>query len=336
LEETLKILALLKDLKPEILDRILEYEKWKVQATLDHEYRLVELKTGKRPPVEAGIIGPSQDDVAVEISEDDLIFNKISSFGKCTRDQVNKISRTNIVTAAKGKVQEIFPSWTEEFILSTEYKSIKGKADKQKTYKDILTLLLWSSCCLARAARWPKSRDINKLDSIKDSIRDCAGSFDAQVLAATVAFTIRTWDVYIFTGSDQIPPDVSLIEEVTGAIILSDPPDIMDSPLFIAFASEFPHITADNLKRLKTMYELNSADFVTVAMRFLTMDFEVNPPPDVNLDPDCPWRDFWRETFAVDYKEKWKNKVKAIEETTKSEQGAWSQGLTSSQTQNLS
>jgi len=153
-------------------------------------------------------------------------------------------------------------------------------------------------------------------------------------LAATVAFTVRTWDAHIFTGSDKIPPDVSLIEEVTGVLLLSDPPDIMDSPLFVKFASEFPHIPFDNLKKLKTMYELGSADFVTVAMKFLNMDFEINPPPDVNLDPDCPWRDFWRETFAVDYREKWENKVKDIEEITELEQEAWSQGLTSLPTQN--
>jgi len=325
MEEILKILPLLSEVSPGVLDKLLEHDKWKTRAQLDHEYRIEELKF-QGVKSEPALATPVTVDLPAPVDDD---FNLLSSFGACEPAQGNSISRTRVAQGAKAKVLSIFPAWAEEFTRSPEYKRLKGKDNKQKTFKDILILLLWTSGCLVRANRWPTCRDMSKLDGIKTEALAQAKSYDPLAFESTLQFTVRTWDKYIYPDSvSRVSVDVSLFQSMVKSLTVNET-SYVDCPVIKAFATEFPHLLPEELKKLADAYEENPEDLQSLAIKFLFNSFENNPPPGVVVEPDRPWNIFWRETFMIDYKDEWENKVKDIENTTKTEQKQWQKELTS-------
>lgn len=302
---------------PEILDKLLAHDRWKTQVQLDHEYRLEELKRASHQSKR-----PSDPPV-----DGDFEFNKVSSYGSCSSEQIKSVSKTRVFQGARARVNEIFQEWSEGFVLSAEFK-VLSESDKksQKPFKDILTLLLGSSSCMERFKRWGEScKDYSKIGPIRTKVIDEIGSYKEDVVKACVIYTGRVWKKFFPLGLDL---NTELFTNAIGSITLPDPMEsrILTSPLFSSLQEKFPHLPESSFVKLADRLVSSEECVVQVVMRFLYEEFQNNYPAEAKTDN---WNMDWREVYRVDYEKIWAEQVKALEESTREAQVKWKEGLTS-------
>ena len=302
----------------EILDKILEHDRWKTEATFAHEIRLEEIKNlSNRKPTS----NTSKSDL--DFSEEDKKFNKISSYGACNEKHLGLIAKTKVWEGANDRASKLFKRWYANI---QENNALPLKDLKEVRIKTLLLAFLWASGCSHRISKWPDAPDAGYLDPLKKDLESRFSKFSKHSIVSAYESLKIFWKE--FNDYEQCPFDVTLIgyildeaytyvsQKKAEKIKL----DIKASPLFKGFEEKFPYVPLETLEKY---YTKNRKNFVAAGVGALRKAFTMSPPEELRDNyTSSEWPKKWHLHIAT-FEKEWLETLHSILLDKKEEQKQW-------------
>ncbi len=321
--QSLTDLLSLAQLSPDALEKVLEHDRWKTEAILEHEFKIEELRQQ--------YLHGSMSSESGSYSQDDLSFNLVSSYSECNESQVFKVAKTKVKLGILKLCEEKYPI-IEGFLLQDQrYSKIPLKDREVGVMKPLANAMIYMSCCSERLKRWPIAKDKSSILHIQKDLETKALKIESLTFLVVYDAVFSSWK-YLFEGELEFnDTDIKpILEKVSLRVSLKEEvekrSDIKTSPLFKSILGVFPYI---DLIRLEQYYYSLSERFVDAAIKTLTLHFTQNRPAELDsTDQYAEWSDIYI-SYLPEYKVKWKNQLKELELDNWNEQIAWHKALTS-------
>ena len=301
-----------------ILERILEYDKWKTEATFAHQIQIEELRQSfsgsKKAPVAK---------LDSEFSEEDKKFNIISSYGACNEKHLGMVSKTKIWEGANDRSSRLFESWYSHI----QDNSILPLKDlKEGRIKTLLLAFLWASGCAHRVHKWPDAPDAHYVEALKKDLESRFSKFSKHSIVAAYESLKVFWKE--INDYEQCPFNITLIGDlldeayqyVSQKTTEENRFDIKNSPLFSEFEKIFPYVP---LEVLEKYYTKNRKNFVAAGVGALRKVFTTRLPEELeHRYSAAEWPKKWHHHIAS-FEEKWQQQLYDITNQTREEQEQW-------------
>lgn len=301
-----------------LLTRIIEYDRWKTEATFAHQIKLEEMRlnssSGRRS------IQIKSD---CEFSEEDQKFNSLSSYGACNEKHLGLIAKTKIWEGANERSLVLFERWYSHI---QDNNLLPLKDLKEGRIKTLLLYFLWASGCAHRISKWPNAQDIHYAQAIKKELEDRFSRFSKSSIVAAYESLKVFWKE--INDYEQCPFNVSIIGEILdGAYEYvaektdeESKIDVKNSPLFSEFEKNFPNVPLDVLERY---YTKNRKNFVAAGIGALRKVFTTVLPEELShrYSP-TEWPKKWHLHIG-NFEEKWQQQLYDIVNKTRQDQEEW-------------
>jgi hypothetical protein len=303
----------------EILKVLIEYDKWKTEATFAHELKLEELRSSPKRS-----IFRHSDSTENNVSEEDLEFNKLTSYGACNEKHIGLIAKTKIWEGANDISSKLLERWYSDI----QEKNILPLKDlREGRIKSLLLAFLWASGCSHRLSKWPDANDAHLLEVLKKDLRSRFSKFSKHSVVAAYESLKVFWkeinDYNSFPFNSTIIADIldDAYKYVNTKTSEEHKHDIKNSPLFVSFCNKYPQITAEALEKY---YVKNRHNFVAAGVGALRKAFTISPPEELEYKfSSTEWPRKWH-IYLTSYEQKWPEQIKAIIKETEDEQREWS------------
>jgi hypothetical protein len=301
-----------------ILDRLIEHDRWKTEATFAHQLRLEEMRhsySGTRKY--ASVRSDSG------FSEEDRKFNSLSSYGACTDKQLGLISKTKVWEGANERASKLFESWYSHI---QDNNLVPLKDLKEGRIKALLLAFLWASGCAHRVTKWPDAGDAHFVDSMKKELVDRFSKFSKHSIVAAYESLKVFWKE--INDYEQCSFNSSLIADildnayqyVSEKTTEESNYDVKNSPLFSDFEKVFPYVPLETLERY---YVKNRKNFVAAGVGALRKVFTGRLPEELeHRYSTAEWPKKWHLHIAS-FEEKWQQQLYNIVNSTREEQEKW-------------
>lgn len=321
--ELQQLLSIATELKGEsayevILNKLLEHDRWKTEATFAHELKLEEMRQSC-----SSARRPSQGRVDLEFSEEDRKFNTISSYGACTDKQLGLISKTKVWEGANDRASRLFEEWYSHI---QDNNIIPLKDLKEGRIKTLLLAFLWASGCAHRIHKWPEAQDIHFTKALKKELIEKFSKFSKHSIVAAYESLKVFWKE--INDYELCPFNVTLIGDildesyqyVSEKTTEENKYDIKNSPLFSEFEKTFSHVP---LEVLEKYYTKNRKNFVAAGVGALRKVFTAHLPEELeHRYSTTEWPKKWHLHIAS-FEEKWQQQLYDIMNSTREEQEKW-------------
>ena len=301
-----------------ILERILEYDKWKTEATFAHEIRVEELRLSSSAGKRSQVVR-----LESEFSEEDKKFNVISSYGACNEKHLGMVSKTKVWEGANDRSSRLFESWYSHI----QDNSILPLKDlKEGRIKTLLLAFLWASGCAHRAHKWPDAPDAHYVEALKKDLESRFSKFSKHSIVAAYESLKVFWKE--INDYEQCPFNITLIGDlldeayqyVSEKTTEESKFDIKNSPLFSEFEKIFPYVP---LEILEKYYTKNRKNFVAAGVGALRKVFTTRLPEELeHRYSAAEWPKKWHHHIAS-FEEKWQQQLYDITNQTREEQQQW-------------
>ena len=319
--ELTQLLGIAPQLSKETLQRLLEHDRWKLEATFAHEVRLEELRLSARRGNNGGTIKPSE--VASGVSDEDKKFNDLSSYGACTDKHLGMLSKTKVWEGANNRASRLFEQWYAHI---QDNNIIPIKDLKEGRIRTLLLAFLWASGCAHRAAKWPEAQDIHLLETLRNDLKSRFSKFSKHSIIAAYESLKVFWkeinDYELCTFNSTLIADVldEAYQYVSQKTEQESKVDIKNSPLFSEFEKNFPHVPLELLERY---YVKNRYSFVAAGVGALRKIFTTVCPEELEHKfADKDWPKKWH-IYLPSYEPKWQKQLNTILHSTKEAQEKW-------------
>lgn len=306
-----------------MFQRLLEHDRWCLEAKFAHEIRLEELRLSHRRGSNQVNKQESASESNSFISEEDIKFNELSSYGYCTIKHIGLIAKTKVWEGANERASKLFEQWYGHI---QDNNIIPLKDLKEGRIKTLLLAFLWGSGCAHRAAKWPEANDINLVDNIKKELRERFSKFSKHSIVAAYESLKVYWKE--FNDYEQCPFNSTFIAEILDDAYQyvsqksseESKTDIKNSPLFSEFERQFPHV---QLTTLEKYYVKNRYNFVAAGVGALRRAFTTTCPTELEHKfSSSEWPKKWHQ-YIASYEPKWQKQLTQIQQQTKEDQEKW-------------
>lgn len=277
-------------LPPDLVRELIEHDKWKTREQHRHEKELALLGV---LPAKPGT--PGETDSSVAAGNDDDAFNSATSGGVCERNHIGLIAKTKVMTGAAQRARDV-------------------REDTELPIQ-LLTLLIATSWCGQRLARWPQASDAKVALGLRNDLEKVIDKYGARTVLDAVDHVsqhLEPWDPRIVI--EQLD---TLRTEYEQKRALS----ISSSPLFAEFHKNYPHIDPDTFDEC---YNQHSGQFVTAAIYMLRREFKNTPPSE--LSHINGWKQGWQQ-YLPTYLKQWQEDLRKMETRMRIAQRAWKESI---------
>lgn len=301
-----------------LVDKILEHDRWKTLATFEHEIKLEELRQSY-----SAIRKNSQIKSDSDFSDEDRKFNIISSYGTCADKHLGLLSKTKVWEGANERASKLFENWYSHI---QDNNILPLKDLKEGRIKMLLLAFLWASGCAHRADKWPDASDMHYLNPLKKDLEERLSKFSRHSIAAAYESLKVFWKE--INDYEQCPFNVTLIghilddayQYVSEKTTQENNYDIKNSPLFSEFEKTFSHVS---LEILEKYYTKNRKNFVAAGVGALRKVFTTHLPEELeHRYSTTEWPKKWHLHIAS-FEEKWQQQLYDIMNSTREEQEKW-------------
>ena len=321
--ELQQLLSIATELKTEpaygvILDRLLEHDRWKTEATFAHEIKLEELRQSY-----SGSRRVSQTRADSEFSEEDKKFNILSSYGVCGDKHLGLLSKTKVWEGSSERASKLFEDWYSHI---QDNNILPLKDLKEGRIKMLLLAFLWASGCAHRAEKWPEAADIHYLNPLKKDLEERLSKFSKHSIVAAYESLKVFWKE--INDYEQCPFNVTLIGSILDEAYIyvsektteENKHDIKNSPLFSEFEKAFSHVP---LEVLEKYYTKNRKNFVAAGVGALRKVFTTHLPEELEHRYSATeWPKKWHLHISS-FEEKWQQQLYDIMNCTREDQEKW-------------
>ena len=317
-----RLIPLAPQLSEQLLQQLLEHDRWKLEATFAHEIRLEELRIASRRGGGSSVrSSPEQE--ASGITDADRKFNDLTSYGACTDKQIGLISKTKIWEGANERSSKLFEQW---YTHVQDNNIVPVKDLKEGRIKTLLLAFLWASGCGHRVAKWPEANDIHLVETLKKDLRDRFSKFSKHSITAAYESLKVFWKE--INDYESCPFNSSLISDILDESYLyvshkaeeESKVDIKNSPLFSEFEKNFPHVSLEALERY---YVKNRYNFVAAGVGALRKSFTTICPSELEHKfSENEWPKKWH-IYLSSYEPKWKAQLETILQSSREAQQMW-------------
>lgn len=321
--QSLTDLLSLANLSPDVLDKILDHDRWRTETVLDHEFRIEELR-------QQYLHGSCSSDTYT-FCQDDLNFNLVSSYSECNDSQVFKVAKTKvkvgIIRLCEDKCKEIDLA----LVRNVRYKNVPSKDKSGNVIKSLVVSIVYLACCSERLKKWPVAKDKSGVLQVQKDLELRVSRIDSLTFLVTYEAVKEAWsDLFEgkleFNDSDLKPMLDSAMLEIKSREEINKRSDIKTSPKFVLASERIPDI---DLNRLEQYYYALGGKFIEAGVKTLALNFAQNRPPELDsTDKYAKWSDVYIN-YLQEYKEKWKNQLKEVEIDSWDDQVKWQKALTS-------
>lgn len=321
--QSLTDLLSLASLSPEVLDRVLDHDRWKTEAILDHELRIEELR---QQYLHGGCSSEPY-----TYCQDDLAFNLVSSYSECNDSQIFKVAKTKVKVGITRLCDDKFFDINRALVQNPRYKNVPSKDKGVANIKSLAVSIVYLACCSERLKKWPVAKDKSAVLQVQKDLELRVSRTDSLTFLVTCEAVREAWPVLFenkldLNDSDLGPMLDSAILEVESRENLAKKSDIKVSPLFKMTSERLPDM---DISRLEQYYYAMGGKYIEAGVKTLAIHFTQNRPPELDsTDKYAEWSDVYI-TYLHDYKEKWKNQLKEIEVDSWDDQLQWNKELTS-------
>lgn len=318
-----RLLALAPRLTEEQFQKLLDHDRWKVEATFAHEVRLEELKLASKRSGGAGGGGSLPN---AGVSGEDRKFNELTSYGACSDKHIGLISKTKVWEGANERSTKLFEQWYAHL---QENNIIPLKDLKEGRIKTLLLAFLWASGCSHRVAKWPEASDFHLVETLRKDLRERFSKFSKHSIIAAYESLKIFWKE--INDYELCPFNSSLIADILDESYLyvsqkadeESKVDIKNSPLFFEFEKNFPHVP---LSTLEKYYLKNRFNFVAAGVGALRKVFTTSCPSELEHKFTAnEWPKKWH-TYLSSYETKWQKQLTTIQHETREAQEKWKEG----------
>ncbi len=301
-----------------ILDKLIEYDRWKTEATFIHELKLEEIRqssSGQRRSI------PSK--LESEFSDEDKKFNIISSYGACVDKHLGLISKTKVWEGANERSSRLFEDWYSHI---QDNNIIPLKDLKEGRIKTLLLAFLWASGCAHRANKWPEASDAHFTEALKKDLNERFSKFSRHSIVAAYESLKVFWKE--INDYEQCPFNVTLIGDilddayqyVSEKTTEENKHDIKNSPLFSEFEKTFSYVPLETLEKY---YTKNRKNFVAAGVGALRKVFTTHLPEELeHRYSTTEWPKKWHLHIAS-FEEKWQQQLYDIMNSIREDQEKW-------------
>lgn len=319
-----RLIALTPQLSESLLERLLEHDRWKLEATFAHEIRLEEIRIASRRG--GGSATKPSEALQGGVTDEDRKFNELTSYGACTDKQIGLVSKTKVWEGANDRSSKLFEQWYAHI---QDNNIVPVKDLKEGRIKTLLLAFLWASGCAHRVAKWPEASDIHLVETLRKDLKDRFSKFSKHSIIAAYESLKVFWKE--INDYELCPFNSSLIADVLDESYLyvshkaeeESKVDIKNSPLFSEFERNFPHVSLDTLERY---YVKNRFNFIAAGVGALRKAFTTTCPPELEHKfSEKEWPKKWH-IYLSSYEPKWKTQLEVILQSSKEAQQKWKEG----------
>lgn len=305
-----------------MLDKILEHDRWKTEATFAHQLQIQEMKLSAPSPSRRSVCGSGQSNFS-GLSEDDVKFNNLSSYGACTDKHFGLMAKTKVWEGARDLSSKLYEKWYSHI---QDNNVLPLKDLKEGRIKTLLCSFLWASGCGHRMAMWPEAPDSNLVDSLRKEVRTKVATFSKHSIVAAYESLKEFWKE--INDYEQTPFNVSLIGELLDEAYSyvnqkaeeENKTDIKKSPLFAEFEKTYPYVPLDVLEKY---YIKNRKNFIAGGVGALRRTFTTLLPVELEHKYSAAeWPKKWHLHIAS-FEEKWQQSLHDIMSSTREAQEQW-------------
>jgi hypothetical protein len=310
--------------REEILDKLLAHDRWKTEARFAHELALEELKLS-RSSNDRRVNRASKTPHEISVSEEDSLFNQMTSYDACTDKQIGSIAKTKVWDGASDRAKDLADRWYSHL---QENNILPLKDLKEGRIKTLLLLFMWASGCAHRAHKWPEAPDSSFIPAIKKELKERLSKFSQSSIVAAYESLKVFWKE--INDYENYPFNSTFISEILDEAYayLSNKQeeekstDIKFSPFFQGFEEVFPEVP---LKTLEKYYFSTRGNLIATGISALRRVFTTNRPEELKEKySESDWPRKWHLHIET-YEPIWKEKIKEIIEQTKQEQELWNE-----------
>jgi hypothetical protein len=321
--ELTQLLTVAPTLTEEALQRLLEHDKWRLEAQFAHEIKLEEIRIASRRGGSSAsqIIRSAEQESGVV--EEDRKFNELSSYGVCTNKHIGLIAKTKIWEGTNACSSKLFEQWYGHI---QDNNIIPLKDLKEGRIKTLLLAFLWASGCSHRIAKWPEAADSHLIETLKKDLGDRFSKFSKHSIVAAYESLKVFWRE--INDYEQCPFNSTLIADILDEAYTyvnqkateESKVDIKNSPLFSEFEKQFPHVQLTTLERY---YAKNRYNFVAAGVGALRKAFTTLCPSELEHKfSRSEWPKKWHQ-YIASYEPKWQKQLTQIQQETKEAQERW-------------
>lgn len=319
-----QLVTLATQLDENLLQKILEHDRWRLEATFAHEIKLEQLKISSRRRdnsfVKESIVSES------DITEEDREFNNFTSYGVCNDKHIGLISKTKIWEGANAQSIKFFERWYSHI---QENNIIPIKDLNEIRIKTLLLAFLWASGCGHRAAKWPEAKDLYLIETLKKDLKNRFSKFSKHSIIAAYESLKIFWKEVNDYKEHQFNSTLiaEILDEAYAYVFQKNEEeskvDIKRSPLFSEFEKNFPYVS---LETLEQYYVKNRYNFVAAGVGALRKTFTRVCPTELEhkFSPN-EWPKKWH-IYLPGYESKWKTQLETIQQSSKKAQQKWKEG----------
>ena len=303
----------------EILQIIIEYDKWKTEAIFAHELKLEELRNAPKRNVSLKFSELNSTDT----SEEELEFNILTSYGACNEKHIGLIAKTKIWEGANDISSKLFIQWHANI---QENNILPLKDLREGRIKSLLLAFLWASGCAHRFSRWPDANDKHLIDILKKDLKARFSKFSKHSIVAAYESLKVFWKE--INDYNNVPFNSTMIADILDEAYQyvnvktseEQKNDIKKSPLFSRFCKEYPQVLPESLEKY---YVKNRHNFVNAGVAALRKAFTISPPQELEHKFSiAEWPKKWH-IYLSSYEQKWPEQIKVLVKETEIEQQEW-------------
>ena len=303
-----------------MLQKLLDHDKWRLEAQFAHEIRLEEIRVNSR---RGNSQGPLKSLEEPEISQEDKKFNHLTSYGACNDKHLGLVSKTKIWEGANSLSSKLFEQWYSHI---QDNNIIPLKDLKEGRIKTLLLAFLWSSGCSHRFAKWPEAPDSHYIPALKKELKERFSKFSKHSIVAAYESLKVFWRE--INDYEQCPFNSTLIADILDEAYIyvnqkateESKVDIKNSPLFSEFEKQFPHVQLTTLERY---YVKNRYNFVAAGVGALRKAFTTICPTELEHKfSGSEWPKKWHQ-YIASYEPKWQKQLSLILQETREAQEKW-------------
>lgn len=296
-------------LAKEILESLLEHDRWKTLAKFEHEIELEKIRSNKTQNYKPRYNSEVRQE---NISEEELKYNVLTSYGACSEKHIGLIAKTKVWEGANKKSSEILERWIE--YISNNHK-VSEKDLKELRIKSLLLLFLWGSGCSYRMHIWPDAKDKEFVLSIKDELKTKFSKFSKTSIVSAYEGLKEFWKE--INDNEEYPFNSSLFADILDEAYeyvnkkqqIEASSDVKNSPLFISFEEEFPHVP---LEVLEKYYMKQRKNFIPAGVAAVRKVFTTQMPEEFEEEySSSEWPKKWHQYVSL-YEPRWRDKLNNI------------------------
>jgi hypothetical protein len=306
-----------------MLQKLLEHDRWRLEAQFAHEINLEEIRIASRRGGNSASQAVRSIEQSLEASEEDKKFNELSSYGACKDKHIGLLSKTKVWEGANACSAKLFEQWYGHI---QDNNIIPLKDLKEGRIKTLLLAFLWASGCSHRISKWPKASDSHLVESLKKDLAERFLKFSKHSIVAAYESLKVFWRE--INDYEQCPFNSTLIADILDEAYTyvnqkateESKVDIKNSPLFSGFEKSFPYVSLETLERY---YVKNRYNFVSAGVGALRKVFTTRCPPELEHKfSAAEWPKKWHQ-YIVSYEPKWQKQLTQIQQETREAQEKW-------------